>query len=95
MLEIVDISIYKPHTDPHGEGMVTLEHEKSSIAIPFSTEWPESGRDVSKPPNTAGWNWDGDEDSPTLSPSIDIDDIHIFIENGEIQHCRDCKCGDC
>lgn len=47
------------------------------------------------------WEWRNPEDdieNITLSPSLlltwdDPNTFHIFVRNGEIQHCGDCQCG--
>ena len=45
-------------------------------------------------PTNPSWNWNGDFDKPTVSPSIltrfgDYID-HVFIRNGQIQYLSDC-----
>lgn len=43
------------------------------------------------------WHWDGDEQCPTLSPSVRHFIIsgpttcHYFVRNGQIQYCGDCQ----
>lgn len=47
------------------------------------------------------WTWenpDEDLENITLSPSLilewdDPNTFHIFIKNGEVEHCSDCQCG--
>lgn len=41
-------------------------------------------------PNGAIWRWDGDAESPTFTPSINIvGHCHYFISAGQIQFCGD------
>lgn len=45
-------------------------------------------------PNGSGavWSWDGNKESPTFSPSINIvGRCHYFIRNGLIEFCSDSK----
>jgi len=47
------------------------------------------------------WTWENPEEpieDVTLSPSLklnwdDPNTFHIFVKNGEIEHCGDCQCG--
>jgi len=47
------------------------------------------------------WTWENPDEpleNVTLSPSLilkqdDPNTFHIFIKNGEIEHCGDCQCG--
>ena len=38
----------------------------------------------------ASWSWNGDMDSPTFTPSIQVRGCHCFIRNGQIEFLTDC-----
>lgn len=42
-----------------------------------------------------GWNWNGDFEKPTVSPSVLLtigsDRSHLFIRDGKIQYLSDCS----
>lgn len=44
-------------------------------------------------PNRLGavWKFDGNLESPTFSPSINLGYCHYFIRAGKIEFCGDCK----
>lgn len=56
------------------------------IAIPFRTG--EEGGQRPKADVEDGampiWEWDGDEDEPTLSPSVRMFDAHFHVRDGEV-----------
>ena len=61
-------------------------------------EWPEPPglTDEEKELFKNKWTWNGDEEHPTLHPSIHVKDetgtqCHCFVNNGFIQFLRDCK----
>lgn len=66
-------------TDTDVDGMAVID---GCHFIPFGRDVPESGRDSN---SFAVWNWDGDHDEPTLSPSIDLSDFHGHVVNGEFE----------
>ena len=47
------------------------------------------------------WNWNGDENNPSLHPSVrhfikhanetETTTCHYFVKNGQIKYCNDCK----
>lgn len=47
------------------------------------------------------WTWDNPDDAledVTLSPSLKYEggigpSFHVFVRDGEIEHCSDCECG--
>ncbi len=57
---------------------------------PIHVRHPDSDTKV-----TALWNWDGNVDQPTFSPSIRVlgeglvTECHYFIRQGQIQFCSD------
>jgi len=81
-------------------GVLYLSHTDGSdyASWPFHVDGEDS-----QMPGENVWTWQNPEqaDSPfevTLKPSLKYDGdmgahFHIFIQNGEIQHCGDCKCG--
>lgn len=52
-------------------------------------------------PDAPVWKWENPDDpiaDITLSPSLllewdDPNTFHIFIRDGEVEHCGDCQCG--
>jgi hypothetical protein len=45
-------------------------------------------------PNQWGamWKWDGDVETPTISPSINIvNRCHMFVEKGQLRYLADCR----
>ena len=56
------------------------------IAIPTGTGWESSRWTIDYPNHSGGqWSWDGNEDSPTLTPSIHAVGIwHGRVSNGEL-----------
>lgn len=59
------------------DGLVLL---KNKYYIPFGKDIPSDGREGD---SFAIWSWDGDEDDPTLEPSINLEDFHGHIRNGK------------
>ena len=37
-----------------------------------------------------GWDFNGDFDKPTFSPSLRYPDCHLFVKDGMIEFCNDC-----
>lgn len=58
-----------------------------AITIPFRTAEDGGKRPEEEVEDGAMpcWEWDGDEDAPTLSPSIRMFDAHFHIRDGEVQ----------
>lgn len=86
--------------DDNTGGVLYLAHEDGSDYA----SWPfhVNGEGGNMPgPNV--WVWENPEEATrphevTLSPSLKYEggigpNFHIFIKNGEIEHCGDCKCG--
>lgn len=63
--------------DDDVDGMVLLN---GRIYIPFGATIPSNGRTDE---SFGVWSWDGDKANPTLEPSIDLEDFHGHIRNGE------------
>lgn len=38
-----------------------------------------------------GWTFNGNWDSPSFSPSLRLDNCHLFVTDGKIDYCNDCK----
>lgn len=64
------------------DGMVVLRVGERNDYIPFGRDVSESGLDGTAD-TLAVWSWDGDRESPTLEPSIDLPEYHRSIRNGE------------
>jgi len=62
--------------DPDVDGMVVID---ACHFIPFGRGVPESGRESD---SFAVWNWDGEHDDPTLSPSVDLSEFHGHVVDG-------------
>ena len=81
-------------------GVLYLGHSDGSDYA----SWPFhiNGEDSNMPGENV-WDWENpnEADGPhdvTLSPSLKYEggigpNFHIFIRNGEIEHCGDCRCG--
>jgi len=41
--------------------------------------------------NGCAWDWNGDTEKPTLTPSFVTDGCHCFIRDGKIEFLRDCS----
>ncbi len=92
----VKIDWVKSHADGDRGALILYNDETDTHygSWPFKTN-----------PDFAGekhiWKWET-PDAPleeiTLSPSLRLDNevlgpFHIFVRDGEIEHCGDCKCG--
>lgn len=86
-----------------GEGSLFLVNSATGDDYhhwPFYDD-PERADEFSATGDTNAWHWENPDDDPqdiTLSPSLKYDggigpNFHIFVRDGEIEHCGDCKCG--
>lgn len=84
-----------------GHGTLYLENDDADYAAWKFYEDSERVQEFNSTGDTVSWQWENpgcDVQDITLSPSLKYEggigpNFHIFIRNGEIQHCGDCQCG--
>ena len=64
------------------DGHVILLVGEKRLNLPFGRGVSEDGREAED--GIPAWNWDGDEESPTLQPSVKWHGEHFFVEDGEV-----------
>lgn len=39
----------------------------------------------------SAWKFNGDMDKPSFTPSLKYDKCHLFVKDGVIEYCNDCR----
>ena len=84
--------------DERGGTLILREPDSGSDYATWS--FHVDGED-SNMPGPHVWEWENPDEpieDVTLSPSLRYQggigpDFHVFIKNGEVEHCGDCQCG--
>lgn len=67
--------------DEDVDGVLFLDDGNVLHPVPVGRNVPSDGAEGK---GYGVWSWNGDKESPTLTPSINIADFHISVRDGEV-----------